>query len=256
MQKKFDWKTRFLAAGVHLGASALVAALAATLVFVLWFPFPYRDISGGRSLFMLVVAVDVVLGPLLTWVVFDFKKPRSELFRDLAVIAFLQLLALSYGLWSVYQARPVYLVHEVDRFVAISAADVDPADLPKATPEFQKLPFSGVRVIGLRASKDSAERMASFELALAGKDLALRPEYWQELSEANKAEIRQRARPVQALMSRSSSDRSVLNDWLTTHGRTDEGLLYLPLAARAAFWTALLDKQTLDIVGYVPIDSF
>ena len=116
MLKNFDLKTRFRAAGVHLGLSALVALLAGAVVFGLWYPYPYRVISGGQSLFWLVVTVDLVLGPLLTWIVFDRRKPRAELVRDVSVIALLQLSALVYGLVSVYQARPVYLVHEVDRF--------------------------------------------------------------------------------------------------------------------------------------------
>lgn len=246
----------FKAFAIHLGISALVAVLAAALVFLVWFPYPFREISGGQSLFGLVVAVDVVLGPLLTWVVFDRRKPRSELVRDLAVIGMLQLAALAYGLWSVYLARPVYLVHEVDRFVAISAADVDPADLPKALLEFQRLPFSGVRVIGVRDSKDGTERLRSLELALAGKDVSMQPNYWQPLSDANRAVIRQRAKPLQGLVDRSALDRAAVTRWLAESQRSASEIVYLPVTARAGVWSAMLDAQTLEIVGYVPIDGF
>ena len=53
----FDWRSRFRAASIHLALSALVAALAALLVFAIWYPYPYREISSGRELFMLVVTV-------------------------------------------------------------------------------------------------------------------------------------------------------------------------------------------------------
>lgn len=246
----------FKAFAIHLSISTLVAGLAAALVFLVWFPYPFRQISGGQSLFELLVAVDVVLGPLLTWVVFNRSKPRSELVRDLAVIGFLQLVALVYGLWSVYQARPVYLVHEVDRFVVISAADVDPADLPKALPEFQRLPFSGVRLIGVRDSKDGQERLRSIELALSGKDVSMQPDYWQPLSDANRTVIRQRAKPLNVLMNRSDQDRESVTRWLAEGHRSAGELVYLPVTARTEVWTAVLDTQTLDIVGYVPIDGF
>ena len=59
------------AALVHLSGSLLVAVMAASLVFGLWYPYPYRELSGGRDLFFLVVAVDVVCGPLLTLVLFN-----------------------------------------------------------------------------------------------------------------------------------------------------------------------------------------
>ncbi|MDP2021791.1 MAG: TfpX/TfpZ family type IV pilin accessory protein [Hydrogenophaga sp.] len=254
--KSFDWKTRFRAAGVHLGLSALVALLAGAVVFGLWYPYPYRVISGGQSLFWLVVTVDLVLGPLLTWIVFDRRKSRAELIRDVSVIALLQLSALMYGLLAVYQARPVYLVHEVDRFVVVSAADVDPVDLPQAVPEFQQLPWAGVRLIGVRESRNGQERLETLTLALAGKDMSLRPGYWQALSSDNKAAIRQRAKPLLDLRSRSEANASTVDQWLSKHSRTMDQLVFLPMVGRDQYWSAVMDANTLEIIGYLPIDGF
>ena len=55
------WKARFRAASIHLGISLALAALSAMLVFFVWYPYPYREISGGRSLFLLVITVDVII---------------------------------------------------------------------------------------------------------------------------------------------------------------------------------------------------
>ncbi len=60
------WKDRLRASAIHFSLSLVVAALSAVLVFGLWYPYPYREISGGRELFLLVVTVDVILGPLIT----------------------------------------------------------------------------------------------------------------------------------------------------------------------------------------------
>ncbi|WP_309246762.1 hypothetical protein [Ramlibacter montanisoli] len=127
----FDWRARARAAGIHLALSAVVAVLAGLLVFALWYPYPYREISGGRELFLLVVAVDVVLGPLLTFAVFNRAKP--ELRRDLAVIVALQLAGLAYGLWTVQLARPVHMVFEYDRFRVVHRVDI-PAELEPLAP--------------------------------------------------------------------------------------------------------------------------
>ena len=89
-----DWKSRARAATLHLGISMLVAASAAWLVFAVWYPYPYREISGGRELFTLVVSIDVILGPLMTLIIFNRSKPRAELVRDLAVVAMIQLAGL------------------------------------------------------------------------------------------------------------------------------------------------------------------
>lgn len=251
-----DWRARAKAAGIHLGLSGIVALLAGLVVFGLWFPYPYRSISGGQSLFLLIVVVDLILGPLLTGVVFNRRKPRKELVRDLAVIALLQVSALSYGLWSVYRARPVYLVHEVDRLVVISAADVDPRDLPKALPEFRQLPFRGVRLIGVRESRDGQERLQSMLSALEGKDLSMRPDYWQPLSEANRKSMHDRSKPLALLRDRSDADRAVVDAWLAGQTKKLSELVYLPLVGRGQFWTVVLDASTLEILGYLPIDCF
>jgi hypothetical protein len=102
---------------VHLGISPCHCGLAAWLVFAVWYPYPYREISGGRELFLMVVTVDVILGPLLTLAVFNMSKnPIKTLRLDLTVIGLFQLAALVYGLWTVFVVRPVHLAFEMDRF--------------------------------------------------------------------------------------------------------------------------------------------
>ena len=103
-------------------------------MFGWWYPYPYRELSGGRELFALVVAVDVVLGPLITLVIFNPAKTRCHLVMDFTVIGLLQVAALAYGLWTVFVARPVHLVFEYHRMAVVHAIDVDSDLLAKAPP--------------------------------------------------------------------------------------------------------------------------
>ncbi|MEZ5719707.1 MAG: hypothetical protein R3E55_15010 [Burkholderiaceae bacterium] len=48
------------------------------VVFV-WYPWPYDEFSGGRSLFLMLIGVDVVCGPLLTLLLVTETKPRRLL---------------------------------------------------------------------------------------------------------------------------------------------------------------------------------
>ena len=137
------WHDRFKAAGIHLVISLVIAALAAALVFYVWYPSPYGQLSGGRELFLILISVDVILGPLITLFIFNRAKPLRELRRDLAVVALIQLSALGYGMWTVFVARPVHLVFEVDRFRVVHAIDV-PAELLDPTPAgIDALPITG-----------------------------------------------------------------------------------------------------------------
>ena len=91
------WHARARAALIHLGASIAVAAIVATMVFVFWYPGPYRSFSGGTELFLLVVSVDLAIGPLIMFVIFDRRKPLAELRRDIGIVIVLQIAALAYG---------------------------------------------------------------------------------------------------------------------------------------------------------------
>ncbi len=250
------WKARGQAAGWHMIASIAVASTAAFLVFGVWYPHPYDVLAGGSDLFRLVVTVDVVMGPLLTFVVFDRSKPKRELWRDLLVIVFLQLAALGYGLRTVYLARPVYLVHEVDRFRVVSAPDVDPVDLAQATESFRELPRYGVRVIGVRPSRDGAETLRALESALAGKDLAVTPQRWQELDDGNRQEIRQKASSIAFLRSRAGPSLPALERVIRDSGVPSEHLIAMPLVGRQDDWCVVIDGRDVRILAYLPINLF
>lgn len=251
-----EWRARTRAAAIHLGLSALVALLAALLVFALWYPYPYRDISGGRDLFQLVVAVDVVLGPLITFAIFNRRKPRAELRRDLAVVGLLQLAGLAYGLWSVHLARPVHMVFEYDRFRVVHLVEI-PEELEERVPAGVPLaPLGGPTVIALRPFRDADEKANFTIAALQGVPLSARPELWQPYAGA-RAEVLQAARPAVDLKQRFGARAGEVDAVLARAGRTAAQASYLPLVARKAeAWTVLLDNRTGDILGYLPLDSF
>ncbi len=249
-------KHRSFGVSVHLGISLLIAALAWVVVFKFFYPYPFIEILGGRHLFILIIAVDVILGPLLTFVVLSPAKARRVLTRDLMVIVAVQMTALAYGLWTMYLARPVYLVYEVDRFKVVSAVDVDASDLAGAPVEFRRLPWSGVQTIGIRAARNDVEKLRSLELELAGKDLSLQTDWWQPLSDDNRASIRQRGQAVTLLRHRATDRGAEIDGMLRAAVLRDEDVIALPLIARSASWSVLLEKRDLRIVGYLSIDMF
>lgn len=243
------------AACIHLGVSLSIAALAAAVVFGLWYPYPYREISGGRSLFLLVVFVDVVMGPLITLVIFNRNKPRRELMTDFLVVGLLQLAALSYGIWTVFVARPVHLVFEYNRMAVVHAIDVDPALLSKAPRELQKLPMTGPTAIALRPFKNSAEQIDATIAAMGGAPLPARSDLWQPYRDSV-VDILKEAKPAAELETRFPSQVSVIHRAVESTGKTVPQLRYLPLLGRNNAWTVLLDAATAEPAGFIPLDSF
>jgi len=246
-------KTR--ATAIHFGLSLLIAAAAALLVFGLWFPGPYRELAGGRELFLLVVGVDVVVGPLMTFVVFNRAKPRREIFTDFAVIGLLQLAALAYGMWTVYQARPVHLVFEYHRLAVVHAADLEPGSLQKAPAELRSLPLTGPTLLSLRPFKTPDEEYDSTMTAMAGVPQAAQPTLWQSW-EAARAVILHEAKPLAVLRERYPTQSTQIDAAVARSGALESQLVTLPLLGRKAGWTVLIDTKSVQPVAYLPLDSF
>ncbi len=87
--------TRLRAFLVHLSLSAAIVGCSFAIVFFVWYPQPYFEVVGAWYLIRILFIVDVVLGPLLTFIVFKAGKPGLRF--DLTVIALVQVAALAMG---------------------------------------------------------------------------------------------------------------------------------------------------------------
>ncbi|MBK9440857.1 MAG: pilus assembly protein [Comamonadaceae bacterium] len=250
-----SWKDRLKASGIHFCISLVIALLAALLVFGLWYPYPYREISGGRELFLIVVTVDVILGPLITLTIFNRTKPWRELRRDLAIVALIQLSALGYGLWTVFVARPVHLVFEIDRFRVVHAIDIAAEELTQTPPGVDAMPLLGPTLLSLRPFQNTQENMDATMAALQGLPLGARPGLWQSYA-AGKADLLKIARPVDELKRRFALQAAAIDRVVAQTDRPAEALVYLPMVGRKSFWTVLLDPATAEVLAFMPLDSF
>src|SRR5450755_3599575 len=162
---------RWKASAIHLGISALIATIVVGVMLKLWYPPPYFDAMGGGTLIMLIVGCDVVLGPLITLII--FKSGKKGLKMDLIIIGVLQLLALAYGTYTIFIARPVFTVFAVDRFEVVAANDIRPEELVKAPdPSFSTFSLTGPRVVAARLPSDPQEKSRiMMEAAVGGDDI-------------------------------------------------------------------------------------
>ncbi len=115
-------KFRLLCFASHLAVSFVIALCALFVVFSLWYPAPLDKALGVVSIFLLLLAIDVIVGPLLTLLV--AKQGKKTLKMDLLTIGIIQFLALAYGLYTVAQGRPVWLIYDDGRFEVVQAYEV------------------------------------------------------------------------------------------------------------------------------------
>lgn len=252
----FGWASRLRAAAIHLALSATIAVLCGLLVFALWYPYPYSEVSGGRELFLIVVAVDVVLGPLITFAIFNRAKPRAELRRDLAVVVLLQLAGLAYGLYTVHLARPVHMVFEYDRFRVVHQVEIPIELLDRAPADLDAVPWGAPTLLSLRPFRGEQERVEFTMAALQGAHLSVRPELWQPY-EAGRERVLAAAKPVAELKTRFPDRAAEIDAAVRQAGGDPARTAYLPLIARKAeAWTVFVEAGTARVIGYLPLDSF
>lgn len=246
--------SRWKAAAIHLLISALIGLTAAALIFGLWYPPPYSQAAGAGELVLLLLGVDIVLGPLLTFAV--FKSGKKGMTFDLTVIAVLQACAFFYGASVVVRARPAFLVAAIDRFVLVSANDLDSADLAKASkPEFQSPPWTGPRLVGAKLPTDPSAHNELLFSGVAGKDIEKLPQYYVDYEQIA-GKLLTHAKPLDALRKTHADASSMLDGWLRDHQRAAASVTWIPLTAHHMDLVMLLDKDSGQVLDALPIDPW
>lgn len=239
----------------HALLSVVIALTSAALVFGLWYPMPYRAMLGVGGIYVLILIVDVVCGPLITFVLASPRKSRREMLLDLSLVGMIQMAALLYGMQAVWIGRPAVLAFEKDRLTVVSSNEIDHTNLHKAPQSLQTLSNTGLLMVGTRKPRDNSEFIGSFELSLAGFSPAMRPAWWEPIGLHHDA-MRAHAKPLTELIDRRPNDAHLLKNAAAETGQPVEALTYLPLtSSKTKDWVALLDAS-MHVVGYAPVDGF
>lgn len=234
---------------IHLAASAFICLVVLFLVFCIWYPSPLHEAVGVTRIFLLLLLVDVSLGPLLTLLV--FKVGKKTLVFDLAVVLLLQLGALSYGLWTVTEGRPAWLVFNVDRFDLVRALDIDARQLDDAEEVYRSAPWGGAQWVGAVAPADVEVRNnIIFEALQSHVDIAQRPNLYRPLA-GMAADIRFSLRSVDSLTNYNDDEKvhSILRQW-------PDADAWLPLMANAKPMTVLMRRDTAEVIAIVDLNPW
>jgi hypothetical protein len=248
--------TRWKAAGLHFLICLLVATSVILVMLAIWYPRPLFEAMGGERLVMILIGVDVIIGPLITLIVFTPGKPLHLIRFDLTVIGCLQLAALSFGVYVVFEARPVYVVFARDRFEVTTANEIQPAEQAKVTrPEFAAPPLWGPKVIGVEMPRDPDEQLRIALSGIAGADLKTFPQYFVPYAE-HAMQAAARARPVALLRASHPESKGDIEAAVAATGRKEDELGYLPLRARLKDMAVLVDAKDGKVMGIVQVDPW
>jgi len=201
---------------------------------------------GGQEIFLILLGVDIILGPLLTLVV--FKSGKKSLKFDLAVIGVVQVTALAYGVFTLLTGRPVYIAALGYRFDLIQANEVGQEQL---APTGASLPLWGPKWVGIKPATDKKERERMMFSGLAGFDYGHYPQYHAPL-ETMRDEILKNAKPISELRKLNVGHDTEITAWLRDHGQTDDRVVFQGLKARAVDMAVIMDAKTAKVINIAP----
>lgn len=231
---------------VHIITSVIIAFLLTLLVFFIWYPSPFATAVGVTHIFLMLLVIDVILGPLLGLLV--YKEGKKTLKFDLSVIILIQISALCYGVFSIEQGRPAWLVYNVDRFELVRKNELINTNIQQARPQFQQPSWFKPQYVATEFAKDIQQRNDEmFAEVLGGISIAQRPERYVELTQA-KTQIQQRALPLVELQ--QYNPKTDVEKTLAEYPKADA---WLPLKANAVDMVVLVNKESASIIKIVDL---
>lgn len=225
---------------IHLGASTLILAVLSLLILIDWYaPWPLLSLQGGLKILGLLVAVDLVLGPALTWLVFKPEKSRRMLIFDLGVIILVQVTAFSYGAWALYSQRPLYLAFVLDHFEVARAADLS---LDSLNPDLLPDNYRGARPVQVELPSSLRLEMM-LARALKDRSLGLRTQDYRPFPGSQGPE------QLAILAKKPPASSSAVHDWLAAHQLAQEQVLLFPVIGQKEEATAIIARDNGELIG-------
>jgi len=236
---------------IHLFLSALLLSSFFYFAVSYWFPIDTLQLSGVNQVLMIILLVDLILGPSLTFLVFNPDKKSLKF--DLLVIVIMQLAMFCYGAYTVFQAHPVYITFTVDRFILVPARDANPVEA--VYDEYHTSRFAKPLFAYVESPKETEKRnKVLFESVLGGLDLDAHAEYYLPYQD-NKDKIIKKGLPIDDIFVNEEQKQS-LATFLQEKNLDIKDLVFIPVQGKAKFMTYAVAKTSAKPLGVFDIDPW
>lgn len=241
-------REKFSAFLVHLLISLTAFSVLLAVILLSWYPPPYFSIDGGWQGIRLIAIVDIVLGPLLTFVIFKKGKPR--LWLDLSIIAAFQIVAMVSGAWIVYKEHPVLVTLTEGRLIPIPAYQAAEAGITR----FDQYGKNKPPIVFVNLPDDPDQLQNVIKRAFqTGQPLYLQGEFYEPLNKQNLEKLRKYAIDMNDYLAKKIEDREKYQLFVQQHEEKSVDFIYLPLRARYQWQIAAFDPKARKLVDVLPI---
>ena len=240
--------TRFTAFAVHLGISLVIFGALLVVVVFDWYRFPLFAIEGGWQGLQIIAGCDIVLGPLLTLIVFKPGKPSLKF--DLSVIAAIQFAALVSGTWITYAQRPVLMIYAEDRFYTLSNDIVGMTGIKREeVARFRNSPYP---LAVVRLPDDEEQRRKTRLESLGRGGLYLRGDLYTEQIPQYLQDVQAHSLNMEQLTTGDAAAATELERFKSRHGALD-AYYFLPLHGRYGRMIVALERSTSRLADKLDI---
>jgi hypothetical protein len=207
--------------GFHLLGSASALTLILGSLWFGWYRWPGWYLTGVLHVLVIVGIVDLGLGPTLTLIIANPRKPRTVLARDIGVIVTVQIAALTYGAATLWNGRPLYYTFSVDRLEMVQASDVEAGEIALARRQNPTLAphwYSRPRWVWAPLPENSDEAVKIAESAVfGGQDVIDMPRYFRSW-EQGLPKLRGQLSRLDEVKYFSSAEKHALRTRMSEHG--------------------------------------
>ena len=237
--------SRYRASLIHLLISIVPIGIVDGAAIWIWYPGPSLEALDAFSIIRVVVVVHLVIGPLLTLLVYKHGKRGMKF--DLIVIALLQSAALAYGSYKLYDEKPDYLVFAIDRLEFIPGKQVDQSAIRYN--ELRTKPFAELIHVFARPPEDPDEYQRYLSsVAFDGKpDLERRTEYWEPWA-AGVDNIRGQLKFLGDIRTISAEEQEIVQQAIDDYSEAHPNLGVLPIGGIEKDLGILLDRDSLEVL--------
>lgn len=233
-------------------------------VVKLWYPGIWASELGGYKLVLMILALDLGVGPLCVGFVYKQHKSKKEKVLDISVITLCQLAFFSWGAYTVSISRPVYMVFDTDRFELVVDQDVDRSKLPESG-MFSDVPLLStfkMAVVDLETTvPDENDRIEVNNDAVFGLDISKFPQYYVPYNGQSIDKVLRKANGYDAY-SKNPDYKLLADQLIKKHGMTEDEFKWLavryfsPKNQGQLFITAVIDGKTAEIIDYILLDPY
>jgi hypothetical protein len=245
-------KFRLKAFSLHLLGSATVLTLILGTLYLGWYRWPGWYLADATQVVTVLIGVDLVIGPLMTFVIASSSKARHVLTRDIGIIVAVQVCALIYGATSLWNGRPLYYAFSENVLQMVQAYDIDSQESelarqqnPELAPHWYSLP----RWIWAPLPPDPEERRKIITGAITGADDVISmPRYFKPWEQGSPS-LRGQLKKVDDVAYFSPGEKKRLKERLKAAGFDANQLNTMPLTGRGKPLLAAFDLANLKIIG-------